>query len=396
MPEPTNTPLLVPKEDALNWFRFFADLPEGEPLGCRQQEIALAVFSQIETAVDAAREGMLAAIPGLKRVLPGHEKGLPWEPGQPACTLYVGPEDRFPRGCRSCLTGTGLSAVRKTSRCNAACPFCYDYGQLDCVPPVGEGLWEIGGSRYREEDLPLLFALQGKPTGIAYVYLEPFMEIEKYYGIIRRFHEAGVHQHLYTNGLNANHENLKALGQAGLDEIRFNLGASGGSGRVIEAMKTAKEYIPQVGIETPMTRAFYPVLMEKKEEILRTGIDFINLAELHLNENNLANYAGENLYFCRMGYLSPICSRDLTLKALKTAAEERWPVAVHDCSNHTKFARGLNLKAHEGGWFGQNDYACEFTEIPYEAFLPVLEDPSFRFLREEPLPAGYRAGEIVL
>ena len=45
-------------------------------------------------------------------------------------------------------------------------------------------------------------------------YLEPFMEIEKYYGVIRTFHAAGVHQHMYTNGTLATEENLRALGEA--------------------------------------------------------------------------------------------------------------------------------------------------------------------------------------
>jgi hypothetical protein len=186
----------ISKKDALNWFRFFASLPEEETPGCRQQEIALAAFAQIETAVEARRAEMLRSIPGLQAVVPGHPEGVPWTPELPACTLFVGPAARFPAGCRSCLLGNGLSAVRKTNRCNAACPFCYDYGVLDSIPPIGEGMWEIGGTRYREEDLPLLFALQRKPTGIAYVYLEPFTEIEKYYGIIRRFHDAGIHQHM--------------------------------------------------------------------------------------------------------------------------------------------------------------------------------------------------------
>ena len=386
----------IPKKDALNWFRFFAELPPEEPLGCRQQEIALAVFSQIETAVDTRRLEVLKSIPGLKAVVPGHPEGIPWNPSLPACTLYVGEADRFPAGCRSCLLGTGLSAVRKTNRCNAACPFCYDYGCLDAIPPIGEGLWEIGGGRYREEDLPLLFTLQKKPTGIAYVYLEPFMEIEKYYGVIRRFHEAGIHQHMYTNGINANEENLKALGEAGLDELRFNLGASNCSDRVIAAMAEAKKHIPPVGIETPMTKEFFRALGAKKNRILATGIDFINCAELHLNDNNLGNYAGENLYYCRMGYLSPVFSRDLTLRVMKTAAEEKWPLAVHDCSNKTKIARDLNLAAREGGWFGRSDYGRETEHIPYAAFLPVLEDDSLIFAEEEMLPPGYRPGEIVL
>ena len=42
----------ISKQDALTWFRFFAELPEDEDLLPRQQEIAWAVFSQIEEAVD--------------------------------------------------------------------------------------------------------------------------------------------------------------------------------------------------------------------------------------------------------------------------------------------------------------------------------------------------------
>ena len=37
----------ISRKDALTWFRFFAELPADEPLGCRQREIALSVFSQI-------------------------------------------------------------------------------------------------------------------------------------------------------------------------------------------------------------------------------------------------------------------------------------------------------------------------------------------------------------
>ena len=242
----------------------------------------------------------------------------------------------------------------------------------------------------------MLFAMRNKPTGIAYVYLEPFMEIEKYYGVIRVFHEAGIHQHMYTNGTLATEENLRALGESGLDELRINLGASGCSDFVIENIAVAGKYIPHVGIETPMTPELYAAFLEKKDRILSTGLDFINFAELHLNENNLGNYFGEPMYMCRMGYLSPVWSRELTLRMMKTACEEQWPVCVHDCSDKTKFARDLHLKAQEGGWFGASSYGSEFASIPYEAFLSVLEDPDFRFVEEEPLPEGYRPGDLAL
>ncbi|MBO4926421.1 MAG: radical SAM protein [Clostridia bacterium] len=372
----------ISKKDALSWFEFFSELPEDEEISPRQMEIALSVFCQIEKAVSARHAELMRQIPHLKTLQDR--------------TYYVGDDGRFPAGCRSCLLGTGLSAVRKTNRCDARCPFCYDYGALDAQPPVGEGMWEIGGTKFYEEDLPLLLSIHKKPTGISYVYLEPFMEIEKYYGAVRIFHDAGIHQHLYTNGLHCTEENLKALADVGLDEIRFNLGASHCADRVIEAMGTARKYFPQVGIETPMTPEFYRQFLEKKQRILDTGLDFMNCAELHLNENNIGNYAGENLYFCRQGYISPIWSRELTLRLMALADRESWPIAVHDCSNRTKFARDLHLKAVEGGWFGQSSYGCEFDRLPFWAFLPVLRDGSFRFLEEEPLPPGFRFGDIVL
>lgn len=372
----------ISKQDALTWFSFFAMLPEEEELLPQQQELAYAAFAQIERAVNRRNEALMAQIPHLQS-LDGR-------------TFFVGDPEKFPRGCRSCLLGTGLSAVRKTNKCNIQCKFCYNYGELDCQPPIGEGMWEIGGTKFYEEDISLLLSIQKKPTGIAYVYLEPFMEIEKYYGVIAQFHAAGIHQHLYTNGILATEENLRALGEAGLDELRFNLGASGCADRVIENIAQAKRFIPYVGIETPATPEFYEAFQQKKEHILATGLDFMNCAELHLNPNNIDNYAGENLYMNRHGYVSPIWSREITLKLMAQADRENWPIVVHDCSNRTKFARDLNLRGKEGGWFGASTYACEFPRLPYAAFLPVLQDPSFSFLEEEPLQAGYRPGDIVL
>ena len=370
----------ISKKDALMWFQFFAQLPEDEQLLNRQQEIVLATFAQIEDAVEHRREQMMKEIPNL-RSLSGR-------------TYFVGKEEKFAKGCRSCLLGTGLSAIRKTNKCNIQCPFCYNYGELDCQPPIGEGMWEIGGTKFYERDLDLLLSMGNTPTGVSYVYLEPFMEIEKYYSIIRRVRQAGVHQHMYTNGTLANEENLRALGEAGLNELRFNLGATNCADKVIANIAIAKKYIPRVGIETPMTPDFFETFMQKKEQILATGLDFINCAELHLNENNIDNYYGESMYISRQGYISPIWSRDLTLKFMKIASEEGWDIAVHDCSNRTKFARDLNLKAKEGGWFGASSYACEFDRPPFYAFLPTLMDEEFEFVEEEELPKGYKPGEL--
>ena len=50
----------ISKKDALTWMSFFAEYQDDQPLPPRQQEIVYAVFSQIESAVDA-RNARLAA-----------------------------------------------------------------------------------------------------------------------------------------------------------------------------------------------------------------------------------------------------------------------------------------------------------------------------------------------
>ncbi len=366
----------ISKQDALIWFDFFSQLPEQEEISTKHEEIIYATFAQIEAAVDQRNETLMSEIKNLKTL--------------ENRTFFVGNENKFPQGCRSCLLGTGLSAIRKTNKCNLECKFCYNYGELDAIHPVGEGMWEIGGTKFYEKDLDLLLSVYQKPTGISYVYLEPFMEIEKYYSIIKKFKAAQIHQHLYTNGTLATEETLKALGEAGLDEIRFNLGASKCADKVIENIGLAKKYIKNVGIETPMTPEFFAAFFKKKQAIFATHLDFINCAELHLNENNVGNYYGENMYICRQGYVSPVWSRELTLKFMKIADEEKWDLAVHDCSNYTKFARSLNLSSKAGMWFGASNYACEFPTLPYELFMPILNDDDFKFLQEEELPDGYK------
>ena len=148
------------------------------------------------------------------------------------------------------------------------------------------------------------------------------MEIEKYYNIIQKFNKAGIYQHLYTNGTLATETTLKALGEAGLNELRFNLGASGCADKVIENIGIAKKYIKKVGIETPMTNEFFEKFFLKKQAVLDTGLDFINCAELHLNPNNIENYWGEKCILPAMDIYHQSGAANLTLRFMVAAAKE--------------------------------------------------------------------------
>ena len=73
----------ISKRDARLWFSFFAQLPEEEQLSPRQMELAWAVISQIEEAVEAENEKLLQQIPGLKS-----QQGRTWYVGDDAKSIF--------------------------------------------------------------------------------------------------------------------------------------------------------------------------------------------------------------------------------------------------------------------------------------------------------------------
>ncbi|MGL4510090.1 radical SAM protein [Cetobacterium sp.] len=372
----------ISKIDAIEWLKFLSDLPEDkEWILTKYEEIVLSIFSQIEKVVEGENNKLISQIKSFN-ILNGQ-------------TYFVGDKKKFPKGCMSCLMETGINPIRKSNKCNLKCKFCYHYGNLENQKPIPDDVWEIGGTKFYEEDIEHLLSVYKRPYGVAYVYLEPFIEIEKYYSIIKKMNFAGIYQHIYTNGTLVTENKLKLLGEMGLDEIRFNLGASNCSEEVIEMIKIAKKYIKYVGIETPMTPEFFKEFLKNREKILNTNLDFINCAELHLNDFNLVNYKDEKVYISRYGYISPIWSRELTIKLMKIASEENWNVVVHDCSNRTKFFRDLNFNSKLNMWFGANSYGIEFKKIPFKNFMLTLLDENFIFLEEEELPIALKVNNIV-
>ena len=69
----------ISKRDALQWFEFFAQLDEEDLLLPHQQELALAVLCQIETAVTYDLHLRMAGVGSTVKIYQngGHGYGLP-------------------------------------------------------------------------------------------------------------------------------------------------------------------------------------------------------------------------------------------------------------------------------------------------------------------------------
>lgn len=251
-------------------------------------------------------------------------------------------------GCKTCCLKGKWAQIRTTTKCSLNCSFCYYFGLKDFSGQevIPRDMYMVNGRLFNESDVRLLFEVQGRENlkGVAWLHFEPLMELNKMLSLMRFIHQKGYYQWLYTNGVLATKENLKKLADSGLDEIRFNLAATNCSDEVIENMRNARKYFKYLCIESPMFTAFYSDFMKKKEMILDTGVDHIHFAELQLFPKTKNAFKNEGLiYRYKKGYVSPIKSRQLTYNIFETAVREGWKnVVLHDCSNETKFFRGVN------------------------------------------------------
>jgi len=269
-----------------------------------------------------------------------------------------GQEELTP-GCKACLSGR-WTQLRTTSRCNLNCSFCYYFvgnniPHVEIIPP---DIYLINNRFFTESDIKLLFEVQAEKylSGVAWLHFEPLLELEKILPLMKFIHRKGYHQWLYTNGVYATQESLKKLADAGLNEIRFNLAATNCSNQAIKNMRVARRYFKYLCIESPMFTEFYNSFLKKKNSILDTGVDHIHFAELQLFPKTKDNFKQEGIiYRYRKGYVSTIRSRQLTYNIFAIAAKEKWKnILLHDCSNETKFYRGIQYPFPA---FGQIMYA---------------------------------------
>lgn len=266
-------------------------------------------------------------------------------------------------GCKNCCLKGRWAQIRTTTKCNLNCSFCYYFGQKDALSRelIPKELYWIKPEAilYSQNDVKLLFEIQAKKflNGVAWLHYEPLMEIDKMLPLMKFINQKGLHQWLYTNGTLATENNLKKLKDAGLDEIRFNLAATDCSDKVIKNMEIARKYFKYLCIESPMFTKFYKSFIKKRKQILDTGVNHIHLAELQLFPNTIKNFRSEGpIYRYKKGYISPIKSRQLAYDVFDVAVKEKWKnVVLHDCSNETKFFRGVNTGL-QGPGFGHVGY----------------------------------------
>jgi pyruvate formate-lyase activating enzyme-like uncharacterized protein len=245
--------------------------------------------------------------------------------------LYLG---GLSPGCQACKEGT-WDCIFTTMRCNLDCQFCYsphaiprDYaGSL-----LGSTPEQIAGNHARTTI-----------TGISFSGGEPFVDTARLFDWVSWFTSRYPEKYywVYTNGLLATEDKLRRLAELGVDEIRFNLAATGyDHPQVLENLAAAARQISSVTVEIPAIPQHAAKLLSCLADWSARGVRYLNLHELMYEPGtNSATMPGPRRAIVTAdGHRSEINpeSRLLTLAVMQHVQEEGLPLAVNDCSLQSK------------------------------------------------------------
>ncbi|MCW7753137.1 radical SAM protein [Desulfobotulus sp. H1] len=231
---------------------------------------------------------------------------------------------RLSPGCALCAAGE-WSCLFINGKCNGSCFYCPAPQNEESVP-ASQGLNFLLPDAYADYVAGLGF------RGVGFSGGEPLLTLGRTLDYIRAVRDRmglGIHLWMYTNGILVSRENLKALARAGLDEIRFDIGAMDYR---LDRAAMAADFLPVVTVEIPAVPEEEARLMVKIPEMAAVGIRYLNLHQLRLTPHNFKRMASRRYTYIRDAHLTVMESEITALRLLAMARDMDLPLGVNYCS----------------------------------------------------------------
>lgn len=252
-------------------------------------------------------------------------------------------------GCSLC--GQGLwSCLFINGLCNCACFYC-PCAQNNTDLPQTNTLTFTDPDQYVEYIKTFGF------KGVSISGGEPFLTFERslaFITAVKKHVRPEIYCWLYTNGTLVSKDKLEQLRDAGLNEIRFDIGAVGYD---LKFAKQALKIIPTVTVEIPAIPEDKTILFQMIQEMSNIGINHLNLHQLRLTPFNFTKLVNHGYTFLHGEQVTVLESELTALEAILFAKKNRLSLAINYCSFHYKnsfqqsFARkraaGLIKKSYE-------------------------------------------------
>lgn len=232
--------------------------------------------------------------------------------------------NQLSKGCELC--GQGLwSCLFITGICNANCFYCPTNQDIDDLP-TSQGLTFPTAESYAE------YVSHFKFKGISFSGGEPLLVAERvkdYLAQIRKTCSPDIYAWMYTNGILANELIFKELGSLGLNEVRFDIGATGYK---LDKIKFAKEHIPNITIEIPSVPEEKERIKALLPEMVKAGVSNLNLHQLRLTQHNAAKLLQHNYTYIHAEKPIVLESELAALEIIEYAKEKQINIGINYCS----------------------------------------------------------------
>jgi pyruvate formate-lyase activating enzyme-like uncharacterized protein len=227
-------------------------------------------------------------------------------------------------GCRICAEGD-WSCLFITGRCNCRCFYC----------PTGQGDNDLPTTNTVEFRTPAdyvgyleVFGFRGASISGGEPLLNPKRSLAYVRAIKKHFGDR-MHVWLYTNGTLADEEILRQLSDAGLDEIRFDIGATDYH---LDKLKLAAGVIPTVTVEIPAIPEDLERLKTKMIEMRDAGVAYLNLHQLRLTPYNFEHLVARNYTFLHGEKVTVLESELTALELVRHSLDHKIGLPVNYCS----------------------------------------------------------------
>lgn len=228
------------------------------------------------------------------------------------------------KGCRLCGEGR-WSCLFINGSCNASCFYCPSRQDDATIKPTTNTL---------EFDTPQKYAQYVNFfgfKGVSFSGGEPFLTFDRtlnYLKEVRKQCSPDIYVWLYTNGSLVKEDQLKMLNDAGLNEIRFDIGAFGYS---LEKAETAAKYIDTVTVEIPMAPDHFQTVKDLVLPMKNAGIKHLNLHQLRATPFNVHKMMERDYKFVHGTKVTVFESERLALEVMLDSLKNNG-VPVNYCS----------------------------------------------------------------
>lgn len=232
------------------------------------------------------------------------------------------------RGCKLC--GAGFwSCLFITGRCNANCFYC-PTSQIHDDLPTTQGLTFESALAYAE------YVNHFKFKGVGFSGGEPFLVYDRLIEFLKKLRKKcspDLYIWMYTNGILVDEAKLKKLASLGLDEIRFDIGATNFS---LDKVKMAKGIIPNVTIEIPAIPEELERMKLLLPEMIKAGVSNLNLHQLRLTKYNASKLLKRDYTYVADERPLVLESEIMALELIKYAMDTQLDIGINYCSFNFK------------------------------------------------------------